>query len=225
MKRKFITLLALLLLLSLTACGRKPTANPAPETDLLPGTGTETSLPENPDNQTGNPNPPTEDMQGTNGDMSLSPDPVDSVRSAEDAVRFISNNLYALCSDVLPMAVETRVLDLGDTDAIQYNTGLTNTDGITDIILSESAIGSFAYSLVYVRTDGTNPDAVHQALKDSIDPRKWVCVEAEAVSSIRLDDDICIVMGSTEQVDTIGSSLRKAAEGIFQTVGDPVTVL
>ena len=123
------------------------------------------------------------------------------------------------------MAVETRTLDMSDADAVQYNTGLADTDGITDIVLSESAVGSFAYSLVYVRTDGTNTEAVHQSLKDSIDPRKWVCVEAEAVNSIRLDDDICVVMGSAEQVDTISASLRQAAEGVFEQIGEPMSVL
>lgn len=152
-------------------------------------------------------------------------DPVDSVNNAEDAVRFISSNVYSLCSEVLPMAVETRALDMSDTDAVQYNTGLADTAGITDIVLSESAVGSFAYSLVYVRTDGSNTEAVHQSLRDSIDPRKWVCVEAEAVHSIRLDNDICVVMGSAEQVDTISASLRQAAEGVFEEVGDPMAVL
>ena len=153
------------------------------------------------------------------------PETVDSVRNAEDAVRFISGNLYSLCSEVLPMAVETRILDLQDADAVQYNTGLTATDGITDIIISESAIGSFAYSLVYVRTDGKNTEQIHQSLKDSIDPRKWICVEAETVHSVRLDNDICIIMGSAEQVDTISASLKQAAVGIFEQIGDPVTVL
>ncbi|MBQ8401587.1 MAG: hypothetical protein IJX14_06615, partial [Clostridia bacterium] len=123
------------------------------------------------------------------------------------------------------MAVETRALDLSDAYTVQYNTGLSATDGITDIVLSESAVGSFAYSLVYVRTDGQNTDAIHQSLKDSIDPRKWVCVEAEAMNTIRLDDDICVVMGSTEQVDTISASLRQAAEGVFEKVGDFTSVL
>ncbi len=162
---------------------------------------------------------------GNQNGEAIPEEPVDSVSSASDAVRFISHNVYSLCSDVLPMAVETRALDLSDTDAVQYNTGLTATDGITDIVLSESAVGSFAYSLVYVRTDGKNTDAIHQSLKDSIDPRKWVCVEAEAVNTIRLDDDICVVMGSAEQVDTISASLRQAAEGVFEQVGDFTAVL
>lgn len=233
MKRKYSITLALFLLLTLTACGRTPDVDTAEGTDTQAETGI--GMPQQDDAQIGQSNSQTDTPNGNdnsasqNGEASngssANPEPVDSVNSAEDAVRFIANNVYSLCSEVLPMAVETRALDMSDVDAVQYNTGLADTDGITDIVISESAVGSFAYSLVYVRTDGTNTEAVHQSLKDSIDPRKWVCVEAEAVNSIRLDDDICVVMGSAEQVDTISASLRQAAEGVFDQIGEPMSVL
>ena len=237
MKQKLSGILAVLLLLSLTACGRTPSVDTADDTESqtetaigMPqqenGSGSQNGSQNGGQNgSTANDQNGSQNEQNNGGTDPMNPEPVDSVKSAEDAVRFISNNLYSLCSEVLPMAVETRALDLSDADAVQYNTGLANTDGITDIVLSESAVGSFAYSLVYVRTDGYNTDAIHQSLQDSIDPRKWVCVEAEAVNSIRLDDDICVVMGSAEQVDTISASLRQAAEGVFEQVGDPMTVL
>ena len=225
MKRNLSLLLAVLLL-TFSACGRTPPADTTDTTDTAPETGI--GMPQQ-DPGTDTPSGSIQDdtVPGDNGNTDLNsvPETVDSVQSAEDAVRFISGNLYSLCSEVLPMAVETRILDLQDADAVQYNTGLTATDGITDIIISESAVGSFAYSLVYVRTDGKNTEQIHQSLKDSIDPRKWVCVEAEAVHSVRLDDDICVIMGSAEQVDTISASLKQAAEGIFEQIGDPVTVL
>ncbi len=237
MKRLMTVLLCGVLVCTLWSCGKTPPVDTAPDTET-------SSSDNNSSNMNGgqNGNNPTEDTEtdvgmpmpedggNTNGNSGGSmgedtPNPVDSVSSAEDAVRFITDNLYSLCGDVLPMAVETRALDLTDTDAIQYNTGLTATGGITDIVLSESAVGSFAYSLVYVRTDGSNTEAVHQSLRDSINPRKWVCVEAEAMNTIRLDDDICLVMGSAEQVDTISSSLKEAAEGVFDSVGEFTNVL
>ena len=237
-KASLAAVLTWILLFSCTACGRTPAVDTADDMSQstesggetgtgMPmengGSGGQTDTQDNSGNgQNNNENTPS--GGGQNGDA-IPEEPVDSVSSAADAVRFISHNVYSLCSDVLPMAVETRALDLSDTDAVQYNTGLTATDGITDIVLSESAVGSFAYSLVYVRTDGKNTDAIHQSLKDSIDPRKWVCVEAEAVNPIRLDDDICVVMGSAEQVDTISASLRQAAEGVFEQVGDFTAVL
>jgi len=222
-------LAAALLLTVLTGCGRRPAVDTESDTETQPESGV--GMPETDDaagnGQNGTQNGTQNDntMGEDSAAVEIDPSPVDSVRSAEDAVRFISNNLYSLCSEVLPMAVETRALDLSDADAIRYNTGLSATDGITDIVLSESAVGSFAYSLVYVRTDGQNTDAIHQSLKDSIDPRKWVCVEAEAMNTVQLDDDICVIMGSAEQVDTISTSLKEAANGIFTEIGDINTVL
>ena len=238
-KTCFAALLAGILLFSFTACGRTPSVDTAEDTQTQTETGAGMPMQDNGASggltggqqgnaQNGNGQNAQNNDQNTMQDAEpapVNPEPVNSVKSAEDAVRFISNNLYSLCSEVLPMAVETRALDLSDADTVQYNTGLSATDGITDIVLSESAVGSFAYSLVYVRTDGSNTDAIHQSLKDSIDPRKWVCVEAEAMNTIRLDDDICVVMGSAEQVDTISASLRQAAEGVFEKVGDFTSVL
>ncbi len=244
MKRLQMVLLCGVLLGTLWSCGRVPPVDTAPESDTTTGdssnmnggqNGNDPGGKDTAETNVGMPMPENGGhgglMGGMDGDSQLNaeettpPDPVDSVASADDAMRFITGNLYPLCGDVLPMAVETRTLDLSDTDAIQYNTGLTATGGITDIVISESAIGSFAYSLVYVRTDGSNTDAVHQSLRDSINPRKWVCAEAEAMNTIRLDNDICLVMGSTEQVDTISSSLKEAAEGVFDSVGEFTNVL
>ena len=238
-KTCFAAVLAGILLFSFTACGRTPSVDTAEDTQTQTETGA--GMPMQDDGATGGQtggqqgNSQAENGQNAqNNDQNavedaepapLDPEPVNSVNSAEDAVRFISNNLYSLCSEVLPMAVETRALDLSDADAVQYNTGLSATDGITDIVLSESAVGSFAYSLVYVRTDGTNTDAIHQSLKDSIDPRKWVCVEAEAMNTVRLDNDILLLMGSAEQVDTISNSLTGAAQGVFSSVGEVNRIL
>ncbi len=235
MKRIMLVLLCGILLFTLCACGKTPPVDTAPETEST-ANESDTGNTQN-DSHTGmetetNVGMPEDNGSGDNGHMdngsgmtNETPNPVDSVQNVDDAMRFITDNLYSRCGDVLPMAVETRALDLSDADAIQYNTGLTATGGITDIVVSESAIGSFAYSLVYVRTDGSNTDAVHQSLKDSINPRKWVCAEAEAMNTIRLDNDICLVMGSAEQVDVISSSLKEAAEGVFESVGEFTNVL
>jgi len=150
---------------------------------------------------------------------------VNSVNSADDALNFIGANVYSKCKDVIPMMTETKILSTDDIDSITYNTGLTNTDGIDDIIVSDSSLDSFAYSLVMLRTDGTNTDTLQNELSNSINPGKWLGVVAEKVSSIKLDDDIIVVMGGAEQVDTIMSSVMEAANGVYDNVGDIVSVM
>ena len=150
---------------------------------------------------------------------------VDKVESAEDAVNFIGGNVYSRCQDVLPMYTETHILSKDNMDSITYNTGLTDISGINDIILSESGIGSFAYSFVMLMTDGTNTADIQTALGNSIDPNKWICVSAEKVSSIMLDNDIILVMGSADQVDVIMNAVTEAAADVYENVGSVVNVL
>lgn len=160
-----------------------------------------------------------ESAEGTSGE------PVTSVTSAEDAIAFIDNNVYPMVSDYLPMMITTRELDLTDMEGITYNTGLEDLTGVTNIVLSESGVGSFAYSFVYVMTDGTNTAEIQTALGEKIQPNKWVCVTAEKISSIQLDNDIILVMGAPEQVDAIMNAVVSAADGVYETVGDVTAVL
>ncbi len=231
----FLTLLALSLLIS--SC-----RNNNENTDNNTNNGNNTNMTENDngnnansnenmnDNNTNdnidnndNNNATVDDNAGVNDDTGANP--VDKVESADDAVKFIDANVYSRCGDVLPMMVETRILPGDDMDSITYNTGLTDTSGIDDIILSESMVGSFAYSLVYLRTDGTNIADLQTALGNSINPAKWVCVSAESISSITLDDDILLVMGDKDQVDTIMDSVLAAAENVYDNIGSVVTIV
>lgn len=150
---------------------------------------------------------------------------VDKVESADDAVDFIGENVYSLCSDYLPMAVETTVLSKDDMDSITYSTGLKDISGIDDVILSESPVSSIAYSLIMLRTDGTNVGALQTALGESVNPAKWVCVTAEKVASVTLDNDIVLVMADADQVDAILEAVIKAADGIYENIGTVVNAV
>lgn len=152
-------------------------------------------------------------------------DPVKEIKSSQDAINFIDVNVYGQCSDVLPMMVETRELSKNDMDSVTFNTGLTDISGVEYIILSESMVGSFAYSFVYVHTDGTNTDDIASAMAKNINPAKWICVSAEAVRSVILDNDIILVMGNLDQVDTIMSAVLKAADGVYTSIGSVSEIL
>ncbi len=149
----------------------------------------------------------------------------DKVDSANDAVNFIGANVYSMCQDVIPLMTETKILSTDDLESITYNTGLTNTDGIDDIILSESSLDSFAYSFLMIRTDGTNTDELQSQVGQSINPQKWLGVVAEKVASVKLDNDIILVMGGSEQVDTIMNSVVTAANGIYENIGEIISVM
>lgn len=234
MKKFILTLLALALILS--ACKNKNSDNDTDNTgngNYTPDTtetidGGESGGESNTlgdDNGDGTIDEPNDGGENNTNDGEANFDIVDKVESAEDAVNFIGGNVYSKCKDVLPMYTETRVLSNDDMDSITYNTGLTDISGINDIIISESGVGSFAYSFVMLRTDGTNTADIQTALGKSIDPNKWICVSAEKVASIILDNDIILVMGDADQVDTIMNAITEAAADVYENVGSVVNVL
>ena len=161
---------------------------------------------------------------GIDGEMTQF-EPVTEISNADDAVNFIAANVYSKCADAVPMMTETRILSKDDLESVTYNTGLTDITGINDIILSESMVGSFAYSLVMLRTDGSSTAQLQQAMNEQINPAKWVCVAAEAVRSVTLDDDVVLVMGGSEQVDTIMNAVTEAAADVYTDVGSVMSVL
>ncbi|MGN1410715.1 MAG: hypothetical protein ACI4XJ_11155 [Eubacteriales bacterium] len=226
MKKFLIALLALSLLLS--ACKSKNNNNDNTESSNSAPETTETTSESNTlgdDNGYGTIDEPNDGGNNNTNDGEANFDIVDKVESADDAVNFIAGNVYSKCKDVLPMYTETVVLSKDDMDSITYNTGLTDISGINDIIISESGIGSFAYSFVMLRTDGTNTADIQTALGNSINPNKWICVSADKVASVMLDNDIILVMGKVEQVDTIMTAVTEAAAGVYNNVGSVVNVL
>ena len=151
--------------------------------------------------------------------------PAPGLATVEDAMAFIENDVYPNAGDMIPMMTMSIEVDLADPDAVAYYTGLTDTTGIEHIVVSESGVGSFAYSFIYVMTDGTNTADIQTRLGESVDPIKWVCVQADKIASVQLDSDIVLIMGAPEQVDAIMGAVTTAAVDKFEVVGDVVHVM
>ena len=91
-------------------------------------------------------------------------------------------------------------VDLSDTSedgkwALSYFAGLDDAAKITDVCVYEPMMGSQAFSLVMVRTaEGIDPKAVAQEMKDTIDPRKWICVGADEIMAAGYGDTVMFIM-------------------------------
>lgn len=71
-------------------------------------------------------------------------------------------------------------------------------------LASEAAIGSIAHSIVLVRVpDGADAAAVAASMEENMDPRKWICVEAEKAAVMQAGNTILLVMTRTEVADTV----------------------
>lgn len=92
----------------------------------------------------------------------------------------------------------SMALDLSDVDALEYNTGLTSADEVSDVAVSEPMMGQ-PYSLVLVRvSEGADASAVAQKMYDKVDGRKWVCMEADTRIAASYGDVAMFFMVSSE---------------------------
>ena len=105
------------------------------------------------------------------------------------------------------LRLATNTLDLSDADAVEINAGLSSTDGIKEIAVSEPMMGSQAYSMVLVRvSDSANAASVAQTMKDNINPRKWICVEADDIKAASKGDLALFFMVDSAFADTVTAS-------------------
>lgn len=109
-------------------------------------------------------------------------------------------------------------VDLADENAVSYYTGLSGEDAkmVKEALASESAMGSQAYSLVLLRlNDAKDAEAAATAVKAGINPRKWICVEADDLRVSAHGDVVMLVMISSVFADSVTAEDLTAA---FQTV-------
>lgn len=74
-------------------------------------------------------------------------------------------------------------------------TGLDDAGLIADAAVFEPVMGAIAFSLVVVRAEaGVETRTVAEAMQEGIDPRKWVCVEADDLLVAGFGDVVLLIM-------------------------------
>ena len=110
-------------------------------------------------------------------------------------------------------------IDLTDTSedgmwSIKSFTGLEDVSMLTEAAAYEPMMGSLAFSMVMVRTAaGADPKAVAEAMKSGVDPRKWICVEADDMKVAGVGDVVMLIM-----VSTTGDMTAQSFVDAFQSV-------
>ena len=73
-----------------------------------------------------------------------------------------------------------------------------------EALASESATGSIAHSVVLLRVeDNADVEQIKEKIKKSVNPRKWICVEAEEVKVESKGNLILLVMSNKVAADKI----------------------
>ena len=119
----------------------------------------------------------------------------------------------------------TVPIDITDTSEeglwmLSSNTGLENADSISDAATFGPMMGSIAYCMSAVRVkEGADVAAVAQTMKTNIDPRKWVCVEADDLQVVSYGDVVMLIMVASDN----GMTSQSFVDAFAQVCGGTVT--
>ena len=145
---------------------------------------------------------------------------VRSVDSAEDARNFIGAGLLGACAASLPEMAEVRILDSGERDRLTDKAGITDADGVRDVVVAQAAGDDEDFSVVMLRTDGSHTVALNHELGRRVDAAKLhTCPAGEKTVSVMLDDDVVLLSGNKAEVAAALQALLKAADGVYGYVG------
>ena len=100
-------------------------------------------------------------------------------KSVEGKLENLMSKVYdKLPEDKTPMMLmNTEVTE----ENVEYYLGTSEIE-FEEALASESGTGSIAHSVVLVRLkDGADVEKVKATIKESVNPRKWICVGAENV--------------------------------------------
>lgn len=139
----------------------------------------------------------------------------DNNSSSEDSnismtLEEIINAVYE--KNPVDLSLETSSIDISDADMLKAFTGLDSADKVQEVSVSEPMMSSQAYSFVLIRVkNAADAEEVASAVLDGINPRKWVCVEADDVRVMVKGDVVALYMVDSQFGEEIsGDSVEKA---------------
>lgn len=205
MKKTGIIMIAAAAMLAMSACGNSnDTKKTQSETKKETVKETQTETLEITQKQT---EAETETESTTAENTSISEDEASSELTSEEsnapqmdsALGEILDKIYEIKKP--EFAFDSMAVDFDDEYAVSSYMGLTMDDvkKVDAAIVSEPMMSSQAYSLVLARVkDKADAAKIAQKMADGINPRKWVCVEANDLTVVSKDDIIMLFMADSE---------------------------
>lgn len=142
-------------------------------------------------------------------------------KGPEGALTDIVEQIYDVHSPAF--GVGTMEIDLSDADMVKMYTGLDSADAVSEAVASEAMISAQAYSMVLVRVkDAGDAEAVATDMKAGINPRKWVCVEADDLQVVACEDVVLLIMVSSQLSDSVTS--QQIVDAFREVCGGTLTV-
>ena len=131
-----------------------------------------------------------------------------------ETVEALVNKIYE--SKMPEFALMTMPVDLADAEMAAWQTGISDPALLKEAVISESMMGSQAYSLVMVRVnDAAKAEEVAQMMLDNIDPAKWICVQADDLAAAIKGDLVMFIMVDTQ----LGLTAQNMVDAFSQVAG------
>lgn len=117
-------------------------------------------------------------------------------QNVEGSLEDIMTSLYAgISEDNLPMGLSNMEVN---SENVESFIGTANVK-YTEALANESMVGAIAHSVVLVRLeDSQDPAAAVEEIKNKVDPRKWICVEASNVVVKNKGNLVILIMSNEE---------------------------
>ncbi len=166
----------------------QPATMPEDNTDDQPAT-----MPE--DNTDDQPATMPEDNTGSEQEGTVESQPVDEA---------VINELFGII-DMLNSGVELPMVGSMalDAEVFPYYAFIDKPAGV-EAVVSEAMMGSIAHSVVIFKcADGVDVSAIASQVEANVNPRKWICVEAEKTAVVVKGNYILLVMSNTVAADAI----------------------
>lgn len=126
--------------------------------------------------------------------------------------KIVTENPVEFMGGVMPVDIADTTED--GLAALKYMTGLDSAELITEAGVFEPMMGSIAFSMVMVRVaDAANAQTVAEQIKNGIDTRKWICVEANETIACGYGDVVMFIM-----LDNQNGMTAQSFVDAFQTV-------
>ena len=127
-------------------------------------------------------------------------------KNVEGTLEEIMEKVYA------DVPEDQRPMMLGNIEVTDENVAMyLGTEDIEyeEALASESMTGSIAHSVVLVRVkDNANVETIKEKIEESVNPRKWICVEAEDVEVESKGNLIILIMSSKLTTEKIENSFK-----------------
>ena len=128
-------------------------------------------------------------------------------KNVEGTLEEIMDKVYASIPE------DERPMMLMNTEITEENVEMylgTSDIEFEEALASESATGSIPHSVVIIRVkDNANVEAIKEKIENSVNPRKWICVEAEEVEVESKGNLIILIMSSEANAEKIETEFDK----------------